>query len=295
MEPILSKFDLLHYSQGKGGDLPPSKSTSSAPPAPKPAEPKRSGPETKSIWEAAQKGNLKDVNHWISRDPKCVQSRENDYVAATPLHLAAKNGHKEIVGVLLSKGADANAKDGNGWTPMHFAAEKGRKEIVVALLAHGGANTNNKQCSTPAEYAAREGFKDLAELITSAPETKPKESVHVVVQKGDLRTLEKMIADDPDLLSAPDEDRKTPLHHAESGSIADFLLGKGADPRAQDKTGCIPLHIAAMNGHKGVVAALLSKGSDVNARGDGGWTPLKFATYMGRDDVAELLRQHGGR
>ena len=31
----------------------------------------------------------------------------------TPLHLAAKQGHKEIVGYLIEKGAEINIKDEN--------------------------------------------------------------------------------------------------------------------------------------------------------------------------------------
>jgi ankyrin repeat protein len=256
-------------------------------------------PETTSILEAAQKGNLKDVKHWISQNPKCVSVRENDYLAATPLHLAATRNYKEIVDVLLAHGAEVNVKDGNGWTPLHFAAERGYRDVVESLLNHGGINCTNKQGRTPSQEAKNNGHHDLAAFISGcAQKLKPKESVHAVAEKGDLKTLEKMIADDPALVSATDEDRKTPLHRAanqEAAEVAELLLSKGADPRAQDKTGCTPLHIAAMNGHERVVAVLLSKGSDVNAKGEGGWTPLRFATYMGRDDVVELLRHHGGR
>ena len=48
----------------------------------------------------------------------------------TPLHLAARYGHKEIVEYLVEKGADVNAKDKEGWTPLHFAAQEGHTEIV---------------------------------------------------------------------------------------------------------------------------------------------------------------------
>ncbi len=104
-----------------------------------------------------------------------------------------------------------------------------------------------------------------------------------------------MLADDPSLVSATDEDRKTPLHRVTTGTVAEILLTNGADPHSKDKTGCTPLHIAAMNGYRDVVAALLAKGAEVNAKGEGGWTPLKFAMYMDRDDVADLLRKKGGR
>jgi ankyrin repeat protein len=251
-------------------------------------------PETTSILEAAQKGNLKDVEHWIRHNPKCVRVRENNYLAATPLHLAATGNYEEIVEVLLAHGAEVNAKDGNGWTPLHFAAHEGYKDVVELLLRKGAINCQNKQYSTPSELAARKGHENVAELIANSLEVRAKESIHGAAEKGDLKTLRELISDDPDLVFALDEDRRTPLHRAANKEVAELLLSKGADPRAKDKNSCIPLHLAAMNGDKSIVALLLSTGSDVNAKGEGGWTPLQFARYCNREDVMKLLRQHGG-
>jgi ankyrin repeat protein len=40
----------------------------------------------------------------------------------TPLRRAAESGHKECVELLLSAGADKDAKNNDGWTPLHHAA-----------------------------------------------------------------------------------------------------------------------------------------------------------------------------
>ena len=52
----------------------------------------------------------------------------------TPLHIAAGNGHTEVVELLLEKGADINAKDEYGGTPLHYAALKGQTEVAEFLL-----------------------------------------------------------------------------------------------------------------------------------------------------------------
>ncbi len=48
---------------------------------------------------------------------------------ATPLHLASKHGHLDVTLLLLSKGADPNAKDGNGQTPGQIAGSKYKKAL----------------------------------------------------------------------------------------------------------------------------------------------------------------------
>ena len=63
--------------------------------------------------------------------------------SSTPLHLAAIQGHKEIVELLIPKGADVNAKDKIGGTSLHLAAHSGQKEIVELLIANG-VNINAK-------------------------------------------------------------------------------------------------------------------------------------------------------
>ena len=52
----------------------------------------------------------------------------------TALHIAAYNGHKEIVQLLIEElkkqNKDINPAKNDGWTVLHSAAEMGRKEIV---------------------------------------------------------------------------------------------------------------------------------------------------------------------
>ena len=61
----------------------------------------------------------------------------------TPLHYPAAKGHKEIVELIIAKGADVNAKNRVSNTPLHKAAFYGRKEIVQ-LLIYAGADVNAK-------------------------------------------------------------------------------------------------------------------------------------------------------
>ena len=52
----------------------------------------------------------------------------------TPLHAAALNDQRDLVLLLIEKGADVNAKTRNGWTPSDVAARWGHKDIVALLF-----------------------------------------------------------------------------------------------------------------------------------------------------------------
>ena len=123
------------------------------------------------IHRAARYGNLERVKTLLKDHPELTVSI--DEYGETPLHWAARNGHKDVVEVLLANGAGVNAKDSSGFTPLHMAAStrwvgavQGHKDVVEVLLANG-ADVNAKDSSgfTPLHMAARNGRKDLVELL----------------------------------------------------------------------------------------------------------------------------------
>jgi uncharacterized protein len=77
-------------------------------------------------------------------------------------------------------------------------------------------------------------------------------------------------------------------------AIAKTLLACGADVNARQADDFSPLHGAAQNGQLEMAKLLLARDAEVNAKG-GGRTPLVIALEQRHQDVADLLRQHGGR
>lgn len=55
----------------------------------------------------------------------------------TLLHVAAHEGHVEIVDFLLRCGANLDARNRHGNTPLHCAVVSGREKIVQALVGAG--------------------------------------------------------------------------------------------------------------------------------------------------------------
>ncbi len=83
----------------------------------------------------------------------------------TPLSRAVDVGFKDIVELLIAKGADVNAKDTWNWTALHSAVY-GHKDIVELLITEG-ANVNARDGAdrTPLFYAKDEGNTEIVELL----------------------------------------------------------------------------------------------------------------------------------
>lgn len=71
-------------------------------------------------WACAN-GRVVLVQHLLMPSPpwNCAKINLPESHGRTPLHLAANHGKQAVVEILLSKGADANARAQGGWTPLH--------------------------------------------------------------------------------------------------------------------------------------------------------------------------------
>ena len=128
--------------------------------------------------------------------------------------------------------------------------------------------------------------------ITATEATAPATST----EADEVRRVQALIKDSPDLVNAPDQTGETPLESAAAKgklAVVKLLLDNGAAVDGLQQPGLTPLHYAAGNGHKTVVDLLLSKGAKPGAETEAGVTALHLAALKGYESVAKALLAAG--
>ena len=88
----------------------------------------------------------------------------------TALHNAADKGYKNVAALLLRRSADVNATTSSGMSPLHWAARNGHVELVELLLQQKDIRKNLKDSNdqTPMLGAAENGFIDIVKMLSPA-------------------------------------------------------------------------------------------------------------------------------
>ncbi|RPB11929.1 ankyrin [Morchella conica CCBAS932] len=78
---------------------------------------------------------------------------------------AVKNGHEDVLKMILEQGVDVNVRDVDGRTPLHWAALFGMVDIVRVLLESGADGSVVAEGKTALALAAARGEDAVVELL----------------------------------------------------------------------------------------------------------------------------------
>lgn len=226
------------------------------------------------------------------------------------VHTAVAVGDVDALRTLAAAGADLDARmDGTNQrrTPLHLALVK-RQPAALTALVELGANPNLEDAAglAPLDYAALAGDMSAATTLLDAGARVTVASAIVLGRSDDL---ERLVREDPDVLSMTSRDRWGRLvvqaSTRASGPALDTLLTAltryrgglsvvncDADPdtAVDGAGGYSPLHAAAFHGNRDAVEVLLRHGADVRRR-DTKYcaTPAGWADYAGHHGVRDLI------
>lgn len=98
----------------------------------------------------------------------CPDTHEGDReYGVTPLWLACKYGHLDLVKFLIKKGVCVNQRNNNGETPLYIACYYGHLDVVKFLI-HKGVDINqaNEYGKTPLLVASLNGHLDVVKYLS---------------------------------------------------------------------------------------------------------------------------------
>jgi len=239
------------------------------------------------LWFACREGHVDVVQVLLDTGTVNIERGDVDDDGETPLYVAAMRGHAPVVQLLLDRGADVNTCTSDNETPLHAAAQEGHISVVQLLLEKGAdANACDSDNQTPLHLTAERGDTAVVQLLLD-------NNADINVQGGYYGNA----------LQAASS-----YGHIETVRL---LLNRGADVNAQGGIHGNALQAAATRGRNNIVQWLLNKGADVNAKGTyfhtrtktslwsgkrSGWTsgnPLRAASHGGHDKTVQLLLENG--
>jgi ankyrin repeat protein len=236
----------------------------------------------------------KNAEETVQDLEKKINDRINGVVHGVAARKKAEEDNLNYLKTVLLAQDSPNVEQANQTiTTLAAQLENDQKRLEQLLLTYTDKNPQVVQAkqSIEADKKALAAAQSVAaQRATSLGGTLDGAAPVTDEEQQEIRRIQLMIQNSPDLINAPDNDGKTPLIlAAEKGQlvVAKYLLDHGANVNARSRNhGEVPLIAAASNGHKAMVELLLSHGADVTG---GGLNPLYVAASRGYVSVAEVL------
>ena len=246
-----------------------------------------------SLEQACVAGCSSDLFEQLLHQSKMNANQQRATCGCNLLHLAASEGHVNLMKVLLGSQLDIDerttcstrhASDGRYYcwinvTALMVAASQDRLPVMKMLVQEGAdCNATDYYGFTALHYASGCGNLEAVKLLES----------------------ERLVSQDTARYNYVDDgwEDLTPCHvavlnrsyHLVNHFFATYAFVNG---NYTTRSGVTLLHVAAYNGDSPLLKLLLSKNSQVNAAKKDQWTALHYASAKGHSDAIQVLLDCG--
>eukprot|EP00794_Sanderia_malayensis_P004801 gene4801-5428_t len=225
----------------------------------------------------------------------------------SPLLISAKEGHLDIMKVLIDYHARLDIFDEAGKTALHVSSENGHLNVVELLMNKKSyVNAKTKIGLTAAHLAGASGYCDIVDMLVrkynaslDVVAINKRTPLHLAALNGQLEMVGKLLELKADPNST-DANGYTPLHVAAEDNhpqvVRMFINHSPSLIFQANKDGNTCAHIAAANGSLKVMKALVQcDKTSVNTRNKRNYeTPMHLAASGGHYDLMQFLMEKGG-
>ena len=225
------------------------------------------------LIEAAKQGDIQKVTDFVTLGAN-IDAQDNQ--GWTPLYLATKNEHLEVVDVLLANGATSYyTTDNQAWQDLMLVAnqeirekinKKREEEAFIETAKQGNIERLQYFIDKGVDINARDRYGRTA--LSRAIQNGRPEVVDVLLDNGADVPFAFVITTHDELRTKPSKVQQAQFNAelievAKQGDIQTVktFVKRGADIDVQDNQGRTPLYLAAKNEHPEVVDVLLDNGA----------------------------------
>lgn len=240
------------------------------------------------------------LENWLAEGADITQELSNAVIA----------DDFDRVKFLVSKGADVNQADGQGWTPLQSAARQ-RRDRMIKLLIELGADVNVGDPTPLVAAVMRDHVPSIKALIEhGADMEKPGQEdfkpLPLAIAEDKYEAAKVLMEAGANVNSFSGADELTPLMiaagqtapaegamflpgSARPTDIARGMLDRGANVNAQSKNGVTALMIAATHNNPPMIGMLIDAGADVTLKNSLGQTAADVAEKNGNLEAQQAI------
>jgi len=254
------------------------------------------------MLRAAARGDLVNVQHLLrAHGPPMLSVHGSD--GCTPLLIACKKGHLDVVDFLLSSGHcsvwDKDMDPKRQGNAIHYAAWGGHEDLVSYLVESRGVQLGDLDVvgNTPLLYAIYGGHMNVIQALLRRGRTlgERNNKNHTAILQaacGGHLDIVRWLLEQGFSIRETDNDGNTALLFAAWGGhkeLMEYLLKHGSQLQEKNHNGHSVFLSAANGGRVGVVEWLLEKGFSIDETNNNGDTALLLAAYGGHRKLVQRL------